>query len=452
MPSSVRSAVAPLYLFSCLLLGGSTQGIWANALLQLAGIVIIAWAVIDRGSPLSSTARSMVLIAIAAAIVAVSQLVPLPVSFFWANGVRGRIAEGYSLLGLRTPALPISVTPYESLSALFCLIPSLAIFSAIVRLNAFRRSWLAAALVGATLLGILLGALQVASSGAGTRWYLYDQTNVGVGVGFFANANHMATLLVLSIPFLAAIASVARNNNLQRYSALVSILVAAVPLIIVGIALNGSLAGYALAVPVIASSVILILPKPNRFRIWLAGAAAIFAIAAVGALASSSIGAGKIGTDASVSIVSRGQLLRTTAQAIGDFMPFGSGLGSFAKVYRLYERPDTVTSEWVIHAHNDYAEVALELGVGGALLTLAFLAWWGLRIRAVWREGEGGPFAMAASIASAAVLVQSLVDFPLRTAAISACFAMCVALLADRKTPLREEVADLRPTRHIVIR
>ena len=451
MPSPARSAVAPLYLFMCLILGGSTQGIWANALLQIVGIAIIAWALLDRRAPLPSTARPILLLAIAAALIVALQLIPIPASFS-VNGVRGRIVEGYPVLGLRAPRLPTSVTPYESLSAVFCLIPPLAIFGAIARLNAYRRSWLAAALLGATLFGILLGALQVATSGVGPRWYLYDQTNLGLGVGFFANANHMATLLVISIPFLAAIVSSARNNNLQRYSALLTIMAAMALLIVVGIALNGSLAGYALAVPAIAASVILILPKPNRIRIWLAGAAAIFAIAAVGAIANSSIGVGKIGADANVSIVSREQIFRTTGQAIGDFMPLGSGLGSFAKVYRLYERPDSATSEWVIHAHNDYAELSLELGLAGVLLAVLFLGWWVSRVRAVWLEGEGGPFAMAASIASAAVLVHSLVDFPLRTAAISACFAMCVALLAERKTPLREEVADIRPTRHVVIR
>jgi O-antigen ligase len=133
-------------------------------------------------------------------------------------------------------------------------------------------------------------------------------------------------------------------------------------------------------------------------------------------------------------------------------MPLGSGLGSFVQVYPLNESPDSVTVEYVVHAHNDYAEIALELGVVGIVLTLLFLAWWVLAVRAVWWRGEGGPFARAAAIASAAVLVHSTVDFPLRTAAISACFAMCLGLLADRRVVLREEPNDLRPTRHLVIR
>jgi O-antigen ligase len=109
-----------------------------------------------------------------------------------------------------------------------------------------------------------------------------------------------------------------------------------------------------------------------------------------------------------------------------------------------------VISEYVVHAHNDYAELALELGIPGVLLMLLFLAWWGRAVWAVWRRAEGGPFTRAASIASGAVLIHSLVDFPLRTAAISACFAMFMALLSDRRTPPRRDPADLRPTRHLV--
>jgi len=174
-------------------------------------------------------------------------------------------------------------------------------------------------------------------------------------------------------------------------------------------------------------------------------------IAAIAALASTSIGSSRIGQHASSSVQSRHDLLKTTAEAIGDTMPLGSGLGSFVKVYRLYESPDHVTTEYAVHAHNDYAELALELGVPGILLMLAFLAWWAAAAMAAWRAGGGGPYARAASIASAVMLVHSLVDFPLRTAAMSACFAMCLALLIDRRPTQRQEPNDLRPTRHLVV-
>jgi O-antigen ligase len=142
----------------------------------------------------------------------------------------------------------------------------------------------------------------------------------------------------------------------------------------------------------------------------------------------------------------------TTAQATVDFLPWGSGLGSFAKVYRLYENPDVVTNEYVVHAHNDYLELVLELGVAGGILIVLFLGWYANEVWKLWRRSTVSPFAYAASIASAALLLHSLVEFPLRTAAMSATFAMCLALISDRRPPLRQEAGDLRPARHIVIR
>lgn len=452
MPSAGRSTIAPLYMFACLLIGGSTQGIWGNMLLQLAGLALIGWAAVNPSeTPYPRAAKQLTLILIGAIAIVAVQVVPLPPAI-WVHGPRSRIAEGYELLGLAVPAMPISLSPYASLSTILCLIPPIAMFCAIVRLNAYRVSWLAGALLAGTVLGIVLGALQIVDADPNSPWYLYAETNVGAAVGFFANANHMADLLLIALPFVAAIAAAGKTGNMQRYSAMLSVLFGIAMVLIVGIALNGSLAGYGLAVPVLAASALIILPKTSLSRRWLAGLAALSMIVSLAGLASSSVGATKVGQDARGAVQSREQILRTTGKAIADYMPLGSGLGSFVKVYRLYEGPDTVTNEYVIHAHNDYVELALELGVPGVLLVLMFLGWWLVQCVDVWRKGKRGPWAQAASIGSAAILLHSLVDFPLRTAAISACFAMCLALLVDRPEPIRQEKSDLRPTRHLVIR
>jgi len=450
VPSLVKSSVAPAYLLACLILGGSAQGIWQNTLLQLAGLGIIAWAAATGDEPLPKSAQALMLILIAAFVVVVLQLIPLPTSL-WAHGLRMRIAEGYSLLGRPVPSLPLSLTPYASLSTLLAIIPPLAMFCAILRLGAFRASWLAAALLAGAVAGITLGALQVVAPGAASPWYLYHETNRGVAVGFFANANHMADLLVCGLPFIAALAAGGRSRNIQRYSALLIILAGAALLLVVGIALNGSLAGYTLAVPAIAASILIVAPAQRSVRVPVAIIAGLALVAAVAAMASTSIGSSRIGQEASGSVESRQEILKTTGRAIRDTMPFGSGLGSFVKVYPLYESADHVTPEYVVHAHNDYAELALELGLAGVLLIGVFLAWWTAAARAGWRTGGGGPYARAASIASAVILVHSVVDFPLRTAAISATFAMCLALLINRRPAQRQDPADLRPARHLVV-
>jgi O-antigen ligase len=171
-------------------------------------------------------------------------------------------------------------------------------------------------------------------------------------------------------------------------------------------------------------------------------------------MAASSIGGTKVGQDASAAVESREQILQTTGRAMADYLPAGSGLGSFRKVYRLYESPGTVTNEYVIHAHNDYAELALELGVPGVILMALFLAWWAGAAWAVFGRSEGSPFGRAAAIASAALLPSagrwlSEVRMEATGIATTARAATATSRLAQRRWVTRS--ADLRPTRHIVI-
>jgi O-antigen ligase len=380
-------------------------------------------------------------------------MIPLPAAIWTHLGPRHAIANGFRVLGMRAPPEPLSLTPAAGLNSLFGIIPPLALLSAMVRLRAYRPQWLAIALVAGTLAGIALGALQVASSANElSSWYLYGETNEGRAVGFFANADHMATLLVVTIPFLAAIVASGKNASMQRYSAIVAVVAGFAIVVVVGLALNGSIAGYGLALPVIAASSLLLLPPSSRLRLWIVSLAVLFVLASVAALETTSIGSGKLGEHAATAVQSRTEILGTTSRAIRDFMPVGSGLGSFPRVYPLYEPAAQVTSEYVVHAHNDYAEVALELGLAGIVLMLLFLAWWFRAVWRAWQTAQAGPFARAAAIASAAVLVHSVVDFPLRTAAISACFGMCLALLADSRAAPPKEKTQLRHGRHVEFR
>ncbi len=453
MASRAREAIGPAYLFLCLVAGGSVQGIWANMFLQLLGLALIVWAAMAGRDAFSVPARQLLLIVLAGLGLIVLQLVPLPPSVWTGLGGRNSLAAGYRVLGIAAPSLPLSLSPYDTFGALVALLPPLGMLCAMIRLKAYRPSWLAAALIAATFCGILLGAMQVASTEPDlSPFYLFAESSFGLATGFFANANHMATLLVASLPFLAALLAAARRLSPQRYSALAAILAGAALVIVVGIFLNGSLAGYLLILPVVVASMLIVLPARSQARRWLAALGTVGLIAAVVALETSSIRPARLGAEAATSVGSRQEILTTTWAAARDMMPFGSGVGTFRPVYRLYEDPDRVTATYVIHAHNDYAELLLETGLPGFVLMLLFLAWWGAAVWRVWGSAEAGPYARAASIASAAILAHSLVDFPLRTAAISAVFAMCVALLADRRATPPAVKSDLRPTRHVVLR
>jgi len=144
----------------------------------------------------------------------------------------------------------------------------------------------------------------------------------------------------------------------------------------------------------------------------------------------------------------------TRVEIIKDSFPLGAGRGTFSTVYRRYEDPSRVTGQFANHAHNDYVEAVLELGAAGLLLILAFLFWWARRSYLVWtRDFEGVALARAGSVMIGIVLAHSIVDYPIRTAAIAAIFAMGCALMVPprprRSSAERTEPEASEPLRHI---
>ena len=453
----LREAVAPAYLFLCLLLGGSAQGIWVNAVLQLLAVGIIAWAaIVPATTEPDAAARRLLMLCAIGLLVILVQLIPLPPALWSALPGRQIVVQGFAILGQPLPWMALTLTPDQTLTTILRLLPPAAILVATLRLQAFRPTWMAWALIAGTCGGVILGALQV-TSGAGpdSPWYPYRISNFGNAVGFFANGNHMAILLVSTIPFLFALLVMARSKQgkkeLQRRSALFALAGGLLAVVLLGLFLNGSLAGLGLGLPVLAASAILLL-RPERQGKWLL-APALMIVIAVGAIFMLPVSASFQSLGASTSVESRRAVTATSLQAAGDFMPLGSGLGSFEQVYRLYENPRTIDRTFVNHVHNDYLEIATETGIPGILWLLWFLGWWLGAAGSRWSDGIDEPFAKAGTIASAAILAHSLVDFPLRTSAMAAVFAMSVVLIAQRSTraPAKTE-SDIRPARHLEIR
>lgn len=448
MRQRVRSMVVAGYLLLCILLGGSAQGIWSNLALQLLGIALIAWAAIapepaDEGA--ESPALLYLLLGLSGLVVLL-QLIPLPASIWTGLPGRSELAEGLALTGETGPWLPLSETPYRSVTALFAVIPGLALFIAVKMLRPSPR-WLASAIVAGMACSIALGALQVAG-GRDSSAYLYPVTNTGA-VGVFANLNHMGTLLLVSIPFAAVLLVASKSRASGSAEGRWAAGIAALILILVGIALNGSLAAVSLALPVLLASAALI-PAAVRWRSIALPLAGVALVGGVAMLAVTPIATAITTSGAETSISSRQEIWSTTLGAIRDTFPAGTGLGSFEQVYQQYENPTEVTTVYVNHAHNDYLELVLELGAPGLLLIMLFLGWWAVAAVSVWTSPLSTPFGRAATIASAAILAHSAVDYPLRTAAIAAIFGVAIALMAQRlRSAEAESSGRRRPARHV---
>ena len=423
----------PAYMLLCLVAGGSAQGVWANFALQLLALAMLAALALsnDRGGQ-PAALGGLPRIGIAFLALVLVELIPLPPALWDALPGRAFIADGFDLLHLTRPWMAWSLAPVASIATLFPLLVPLAVVAAVLRRRAVRPYLLIAAMVLGTLLGILLGFLQLRS---GTEvWYLYRYSAFGQASGFFANSNHMGSLLLVNIPFLAALAAdqFERRKDMSQRGLVLGGAVGLAFILVIAVALNHSLAVLLLGGPV----VLLSLAIPSWHRPGVRKGLALVAVAALAASVALGAAQGKFAVASQESsIQTRSAIWATSLDAISDFRLTGSGLGTFERVQRHYENPDTVDPTYVNHAHNDYLEIAVELGLPGLVLVALFLLWWARRAAAAWRPAEGNVYARAASIASATLLVHSLVDFPLRTAAIAALFAMCLGLLCVRMAP-----------------
>lgn len=433
---TLRHLVIPTFLIVCLLLGGASipaeGGYRANLALQMLSIPLIAWALLRQPGNLPVPARTLLWLAAALLVVALLQLVPLPPAIWTMLPGRARVAEGFAMMGQELPWLPLSLSPDSTIASMLWLLPALAILLGIVRLGAYRSSFLAWSLVAVTIASVMLSALQ-RTGGEANAFYFYATTNFGMGVGFFANSNHQATLLLCALPFTAALyAGRKRSRSVKGSSGLAIVLGGAASIIAVGLILNGSLAGVGLGVGVALASALLLRFRKRQVPLWGPLLAGLGLIGAATALFLAPNNLGPLGQGANESAASRQEIIGTTLATSGDYFPIGAGIGSFASVYRLQEDPATTTPQWVNHAHSDVAEIALETGVLGIALMALLLWWWGRRAFVIWlRDERPDHYARAATIASAAVIAHSFVDYPLRTAAISAVFAMCLALMAQ---------------------
>jgi O-antigen ligase len=432
---------ASTFFLLCVLLGGaSAAGAAANGLLQAVGVVLILvclWRM--RDTPLAPEARALVWIVGLFVLVALLSLVPLPRGLWEALPGRGYIAHGFRLLGVPPGPLPLSLNAQGTIASLLSIIVPVAMFLLVVQLKEEDRRNLVWAVLAAAVASIMLGVFQLlGGEGSGLRFYRV--TNVNAPVGFFANTNHLATLVLCALPFVGFLAArtASRSSGRAKRSGGLVMSGGIAAFLAVGVAVIGSLAGYGLFLPAAIASLLIyrrVVSGPLGAR-WLAALGGVFllfvVLATAGPLTEQAL------SRKMTSQSTRKVIAERTTEAVKDYFPAGSGLGTFQDIYRLYDDPNRADREYVNHAHNDYLEWLLEMGAAGLLLALAFLAWWVRRTLAVWRaDFRGANLARAASVTVGVVLLHSIVDYPLRTAAIAALVALSCALLVPYAAPRR---------------
>lgn len=420
---------------AALLLGGASRDeVLAPDLVRLAALPVLGMAIWRlRNEPVFAPGPLRLPFAILAGLLLLPlvQLVPLPLELWSRLPSRSVIAEVYRMAG-HAPWRPISLNPQATWSAMLCLLPAVAMFLATLTLDGVERRRLVFVLLGVGALSVVMGTMQIAG-GATSPLRLYEITNAGGALGFFSNRNHFASYLLCLIP-LATMAGLRFARTFPPEPTKMMFYIGLAVVFVAGVTSTFSRAGVLLLGPAVVGAFALGwyggVARKGAGGVALAGLAALVAVVVIAQFGMQGV---MDRFQSGIAEDLRWRAAKVTLDAIAANLPFGSGMGSFVGVYKMFEQPEAMELTYVNHAHNDWLEVILETGVLGAALLVAFLAWFARAGWRVWRRGAsagvGAGMARAAWLMVLLLLLHSFLDYPLRTPALMTVFAFACALL-----------------------
>ena len=355
------------------------------------------------------------------------QLIPVPFAL-WAR-LPGHepyasalaVAEGASA-GWRA----ISVNPVASEYAWLAMIPCLAIFVLVQHLDRHHVRRLIVLFVGVAVCEATLGVMQLGAP-AGSLLHLGNPYGGAASTGTYVNKNHFAALMAMALPMLMAMwaaeilppvnssGEVLRDHPRNRDVKLARRILLSIFVVTVAVALlfTRSRAGVGTGFAAFALA--------SLALVWNAGS--VHARVILGIVAACALGLGAyIGLTPVLERFSMEQLALSYEGRMGiaagtlrgalDFLPLGSGLGTFADVFPRYQLASF--PGFVDHAHNDYAEAFLELGLAAVAAIPLLVAAYVMRLRALTRARLSRSFGylqLGAGLAMLAVAAHGVFDF-----------------------------------------
>ncbi|CAO1649429.1 O-antigen ligase-related domain-containing protein [Parasphingorhabdus sp. NYA22] len=433
--------------------GGSRDDIQSLIVLRPLAVLFCVYALIAKAPEQWSGRSFPVYIAGALAVVMVVQLVPLPPSIW--TGLPGRqiFADIANLADIEQPWRPLTLSPSRTLNSLFSLAVPIAAMMLYLNLDRMHRKRAILAIIILCAISALWAVFQIMGPAQGPL-YLYRITNFGTGVGLFANRNHQAAMLAVSIVTLGWYAASLNPREeravLKFYGCLATIFVF-IPLIFI----TGSRAGLLLMIPALLLVLFLVYfgkyhadPSAkksgnrsasggllsDRRMILVLGVAAISAMVVLSILLSRSLAFDRLFSGDQVAEL-RVQLLPTLFTMTKDYMPWGSGFGSFEHVYKIYETQELLMPSYLNQAHNDWLQFPIEGGIPAVLVTLAGFFWFLAKIATLVKSWNHSGFTKYRVLMCVAVilflLAASIGDYPLRVPSIIAIFAVLICVFND---------------------
>lgn len=435
----LAGTLAGVLLLLAMLLGGGTRNylITDLAVQVLASVLLVYGLARLRWRDLDSAHRQLLTLVALVLAVPLLQLVPLPTALVqWLPG-RSELWSDYAALGLQVPTfVSWSLDPNATLAAVRSLLPAAAIALLASQLSVAWRRRLVVVVVAIALLNVPIGIAQVAQ-GPHSELRPYVPTNVHDAVGLFANRNHYASLLVVGLVFvfggMLLNARRAHSSSQQFLQMLGWMLLGS--MLLLGDMLSRSRAGVGLAGLVSLAMLAIAFGRrreqPHAFRWFLA-------FVVLGGLLAFQFGFLAIADRFTQVTDQRWDVTAGVLAVATKFAWLGSGVGSFPAVFAAYEPLELVGPKILNHAHNDWAELWVE--IGALLIPMALLL-----IRFLWKRARelaaGDSLArpehalrLVGLMVVAALCIHSLADYPLRTTTLSTVLALAGVLACSRVT------------------
>ena len=390
------------------------------------------------------------------------QLVPLPGSLWrLLPGLAeyAAVVERFAASGGAGMWRAISVVPSSTEYGWLALLPPLACLLATLRLSTVQVARLLLAMAIFVGAEALLGLLQI---GPGSRGFLYfgnAEPGQYVAIGTFVNKNHLAAMLAMTLPVIVGLLvyslrpgrhrrhrpmkSVASEAVAQR-----SLLFAAAVMILVCLVFTRSRAGIGSGlVGLVCSGIVLVRARAasvgtSRTRFASYVVTALVGISIILALV---IGIGPVlsGLDPGQMMSGadfRWKIYAATLRAAIEFLPFGSGLSTFGDVFPRFQGYSGV---FVDHAHNDYLQLLMELGLAAPIIVALFFVAYVRRMLELLRAEGGRSFTLlqlGAGLGMLPMILHSVFDFALHMPANAMWFATRAGVLFHKSIGPREHV------------
>ncbi|MDO8297975.1 MAG: O-antigen ligase family protein [Caulobacter sp.] len=434
-----RQVATPLFWLSAALLslafvfgGESRDNPLSTMMVELLGVTLLAatvWSRVLAGTGRVGWPEAALLGVIF--LVPVLQLIPLPPSLWMTLPGRHEAVETLRIAGIEPGWSPLSLDPEATFRSVLWLVPPTALFLAIADLDTGARVRLVGVVLALCIASLILGGLQITDRDGG----LFASPAGGrtaLPIGFFANRNHQGIAMAAALPLAAASAAIWGSASSQRTRAANIVFAALVALLIVGVLVTRSRAALTLSGPALLASIGLFWAASGAKRLrreaaLMIGAAAVALVLAAQFAIRAMLDRFETLADGD----GRFDIWPSTVKAGADVAPFGAGLGAFESFYRAWEPLERMGPTFINHAHNDYLELFLEAGWPGVFTFLAFFTW---LVPVAWRawaiRSPQTALARAGTIIILLLLIHSVVDYPLRTFALSGLFALACGLIA----------------------